>query len=71
MKLSATKYQPGEVIKIIREWTELTQSEFAKSVNISESTIKNYEQNRRNYTFKTLVEICKLHDLEITIEKKK
>ena len=59
MKLEANNYKPEEIIKIIREWCELTQKEFGKEVDIKESTIKNYEQGRRNYTFKTLMEISK------------
>ena len=28
MKITANEYSPQEIIKIIREWTELTQKEF-------------------------------------------
>lgn len=71
MKLEANNYKPEEIIKIIREWCELTQKEFGEEVDIKESTIKNYEQGRRNYTFKTLMEISKECGIVITIEKKK
>ena len=30
MKLIADKYEAKEIIKIIREWSELTQEEFGK-----------------------------------------
>ena len=35
MQLKANNYEPQEIIKIIREWTELTQADFAKTINRS------------------------------------
>lgn len=70
MKLEANNYTPEEIIKIIREWCELTQKQFSEEVDIKESTIRNYEQGRRNYTFKTLMKISKECGITITIEKK-
>lgn len=69
MKLIANNYEPKDIIRIIREWSGLTQKDFAKSVNCSESTIQSYELGRRNYTFQTLMYIAKIHNIEIIIEK--
>lgn len=33
MKLMANDYPSKEIIKIIREWTELTQNDFGKSIH--------------------------------------
>lgn len=70
MKLVANDYTSPEVIKIIREWTELSQEEFAKTINRSRVGIQAYELGTRNYTFDTLIQIANTHNLKITIEKK-
>ena len=71
MKINARDYEPKELFKIIREWTELTQEEFAKKINVSKGTVQNYEQGKRNYTFKSIKEICEENGINIIFEKKK
>lgn len=58
-------------MKIIREWTELTQKEFGKSIGKAERTIQGLELGETGYSIKTLLKIAKVHNLEITIEKRK
>lgn len=70
MKLNFNDYEPKDVIRIIREWTELTQKEFGKTINKAERTIQDYESGRRRYYTNTLKEICRVHNIKITIEKK-
>ena len=70
MKIIANNYEPKDVIKFIRESTELTQEEFGKSINKSLRTIQDYESGRRRYNIETLLDIAKKHNLTITIEKK-
>ena len=70
MKIKANDYEPKDIIKIIREWSELTQPKFGKTINRSERAIQDYESGRRCYNFKTFLEIAKQHHLTITIEKK-
>lgn len=70
MKIIANNYEPNEIIKIIREWTELTQKDFAKSLNRSRDSINNIENGRNKYYFNLLMEIAKKHNIIITIEKK-
>ncbi len=69
MKISLNDYEPKDVIRVIREWTELTQKEFGKSINKSERTIQDYEAGRRRYYTETLREIAKVHNVKIIIEK--
>lgn len=71
MKIKATNYSPSEVVKILRENQEMTQKEFAKSINKPYSTYIKYEKNETRYTFETLQNICKKHNLEIIIQDKK
>lgn len=70
MKIIANEYTERDIIKILREWTELTQDEFSKSINLSASTIQSYELGTRNYKFSTLKKIAKKHNFIISIEKK-
>lgn len=70
MRLEFNKYEPNEIIRIIREWTGLTQEEFAKSINKKKRTIQDYEAGKCRYYTETLKLICKVHNIEITISKK-
>ena len=70
MKVSLNKYEPKDVIRFIREATGLTQKEFGKSINKSMRVIQDYESGRRRYYTETLKLICKVHNVEVTIEKK-
>lgn len=70
MKISLNDYEAKDLIRIIREWTELTQKEFGKSIHKSERTIQGYESGRRRYYTDTLKTIAKVHNVKITIEKK-
>lgn len=69
MKIIANEYSPNEIIRIIREWTELTQKEFGKTIHRSEKGIQAFELGIRNYDMKTLIQIANTHGLKITIEK--
>jgi len=70
MKINANDFDSNDIIRIIREWTELTQKEFGKSIKRSERSVQNLELGERNYTFKNLQEICKKHGIDIIIQKK-
>ena len=73
MKLIIRKnrYTKGEIMRIIREWTGITQKQFAQDIGKSEGSVQKYEADEVNYGIETLLEIVKKHDLVITIEKKK
>jgi len=70
MRMRANDYEPKEIIKIIREWTELTQNDFAKSIRRSRKTIEGYEYGKINVNLTVLLKICRAHDIEIIIQKK-
>mgnify|MGYP004645422071 CR=1 FL=1 len=70
MKIIANNYQPKEIIKIIRDWSELTQKDFAKTINKSKDTIQSYELGRNKITLDKFMEIAKKQNLIITIERK-
>lgn len=70
MKVNMRNYSHGETIRIIREWTELTQKEFAKKINKSKRTIEQYEANKIDYNISTLLRIAEEFNIDIILEKK-
>lgn len=70
MKFIANDYTQQEIIRIIREWTELSQKDFGETIHRSESSIQSFELGRRNYTVQTLIQIANTHGIKIIIEKK-
>jgi len=70
MKLVVNDYEIKDVIRILRDWTELTQKDFAKSLNKSKRAIESWEYGISAMSITTFVEIAKKHGFLITIEKK-
>lgn len=70
MQLKANDYKANEIIKIIREWTELTRKDFAKTINRSPKTIEAYEYGSINVSLEMFLRICKIYDIEVIIRKK-
>ena len=71
MKVKLKDYDRGTFIRIIREWTGLTQKEFAKALNRTERTIQNYEAGTINYGIEILETISKKFNITIIAEKVK
>ena len=71
MKIIANDYKPKEIMRIIREWSEKTQKEFAEEIDRSKDTVQSYELGRNKITLDKFMEIAKLENLIVTIEKKK
>lgn len=70
MKVNLKDYDSGSFIKIIREWTGLTQKEFGKELGKSLRTIQDYEAGTTNYNIRTLEKISKKFNISIIAEKK-
>ena len=68
MKIKASDYHTNEIIKIMREYVDKTQVEFAKDCKINSRSLQDYEYGTVNYTFETLAKIAKHYHFEITIE---
>lgn len=69
MKIVANFYKPNEVMKMLREWSELKQDDFGKNLGVSGMTIQSYERGVRRYTFETLMKIADMYGYKVTIEK--
>ncbi len=70
MKLNLKDYTKGDAIRIIREWTNLTQQDFADRIGKSKRTIEQYEAGTVNYGIEVLKTIAKEFNIDIIIEKK-
>ena len=71
MKINANNYEAKDIIKIIREWTELSQTKFGESINRGRDSINNIENGRNKMYLNDFLEMCKIHNIKVTIEKVK
>ncbi len=71
MKINANNYEAKDIIKIIREWTELSQTKFGESINRGRDSINNIENGRNRMYLNDFLEMCKIHNIKGTIEKVK
>ena len=71
MKIILNDYEVKDIAKMFRESTDLTQKEFAKTVNRSKDSIKKIESGQRNVYLHTLLEWADIHNIIITMENKK
>jgi len=69
MKIIANDYEVKDVLKIMREWTELTQEEFGKHIDLGAASIRAYEKGRQHCLFDTVMRIANLHGIKVTFEK--
>ena len=71
MKFNIKDYDRGDAIRIIREWTNLTQKDFAKRIGKSKRTIEQYEAGTVNYGIDVINKIAKEFNIDIIVEKNK
>lgn len=71
MKFNIKDYDRGDAVRIIREWTNLTQKDFAKRIGKSKRTIEQYEAGTVNYGIDVLNKIAKEFNIDIIVEKSK
>ena len=70
MKFRANDYNKGEILKIIRQSTNLTQKEFAEKMGKSTRTIEDYESGIVNYNMQFLKDVAKQFNFDIIIKRK-
>ena len=68
-KANITNLIPQDIVLIMREWSEETQKEFARSVKKSYSSITKIETGERNIYLHTFLEWCKLKGIKVIMEK--
>lgn len=70
MKMIANNYEVNEIMRILREWTNMTQTEFGKAMGKSEVAIRKYEAGEIFRNFDEILKLCKENGIKITFEKK-
>lgn len=70
MKINAKDYNSKDIVRIIREWTELNQTEFGKKINRSRDSVNNIENGRNRMFLNDFLDMCKTFDIKVTIERK-
>lgn len=70
MEIKANDYDPKDIFKFMRQATDLTQKDFAKTINKSKDWCQSNELGRTNYLFKDLLELANKNNFEIIIKKK-
>ena len=70
MKLNFNDYEPKDIARIIREWTELSQKDFADSLHKSKRTVEAWEYGETVMNLRTFLKIAEKHNIEITLRKK-
>ena len=71
MKIIANEYEAKDVVKFIREWTDLNQKDFGKTINRSRDSINNIENGRNRMYLNDFLNMCNTHNIKIIIEKDK
>jgi len=70
MKLNVKDYQNHDIIRILREYSNMTQKQLAKHLSKHVRTIQRYEAGDIKIDLEVLREICKICDVNLTIESK-
>lgn len=71
MKIIANNYSTQLILKTIREWVELNQTEFGKTINRSRDSINNIENGRNRMFLNDFIDMCNKHNIKIILEKHK
>lgn len=69
MKFQATDYSPEDICRMLREWVNMTQEEFGKTINRRGRSVRMLESGESHLTVETLLNIAKTHGIKITVEK--
>lgn len=69
MQFQATEYEPKDICRMMREWTNLTQDAFGKTIHRTGRSVRMLENGESHLTVETLLKIAKTHGIKITIEK--
>lgn len=69
MKIKANDYKANDLIRILREWTELNQKDFGKTFNKTRDSINNYENGRNRIYLNDFLNMCNQNNIKITLER--
>lgn len=70
MEIKANKYKGKDILKFIRQNSNMTQKEFAETINKTRDRQASNETGRSRYFIDDLINIANTHNLEIIIKDK-
>lgn len=70
-KISIKEYNPGFILKVVREWTDLGTIEFSKSIGKKKSWQSSNELGETNYFANDLFKLAQVHNFEIELVQSK
>ena len=71
MEIKANNYRPNEILRFIRQNSNLTQEELANKIGKSKNWVKNNEQGLNRYFFEDLMKIANICNVEVIIKDQK
>ena len=71
MEIKANNYMPNEILRFIRQNSNLTQEELANKIGKSKNWVKNNEQGLNRYFFEDLMKIANICNVEVIIKDQK
>ncbi len=69
MEINCTQYEQKDIIRIMRDSTDKSQTEFAKDINKNRGWVAKAERNEINIKLKDFLELAKINNIEIIIKK--
>lgn len=69
MELNCTKYKQKDIIKYMRDCTDKTQTEFAKSVGKTRGWTAKAERDEINISLNDFLKLAKIYGIEIIMKK--
>ena len=71
MEIKANNYRANEILRFIRQNSNMTQEQLAKAIGKSKNWVKNNEQGLNRYFFEDLMKIANICNVEVIIKDKK
>ena len=69
-KVVANDFETHEIIRMMREWTDLNQEEFGKSIGRTRDSINNIEHGRNRMSLDEFMYLCRKHRIIVILEKR-
>ena len=71
MEIKASNYRANEILRFIRQNSNMTHEQLAKAIGKSKNWVKNNEQGLNRYFFEDLMKVANICNVEIIIKDKK
>lgn len=66
----ANEYETEEILKMVREWTDMNQNDFGRAFGRSRDSVNNFEHGRNKMTLDEFFYMCKKHHIIVILERR-